>query len=202
MTTPLVALPHPATELGKLKKKRVLLVDTSSAKRDLRAEVMRKLGMEVDCAADIPEARSWWKADLYDLVLISMDKGQGHRDKFCEDIRSASPPQQLAFLVGKPEYLAGSPQADGESSLEENHNNSALFGDERVAPSAYPGDSPKRWGILEASQRISAVRSASHARTKAMRDRPTPARDLETRYAKRPASESRTLDELLREEMQ
>jgi len=88
---------------GELKKKRVLLVDTSRTKRDLRAEVMRRLGMEVDCAADIPEARAWWKADLYDLVLINVEKDGGHRDRFCEDIRSATPRQQLAFFIGKPE---------------------------------------------------------------------------------------------------
>jgi len=49
----------------------------SHAKRELRAEVMRKLGVDVDCAADIAEARSWWRAALYDLVLINMEKGQG-----------------------------------------------------------------------------------------------------------------------------
>jgi len=47
-----------------VKKKRVLLVDTSRAKRELRAEVMRKFGMDVDCAADVDEARSWWRADF------------------------------------------------------------------------------------------------------------------------------------------
>src|SRR5271165_989913 len=86
-----------------LKKRRVLLVDSLSARSNLRSDVMRKLGMDVDCAADIGEARSWWKADLYDLVLMDVENWQGHRDKFCADIRSATPPQQLAFLVGKPE---------------------------------------------------------------------------------------------------
>lgn len=33
-----------------LKKRRVLLVDTCRTKRELRAEVMRKLGIDVDCA--------------------------------------------------------------------------------------------------------------------------------------------------------
>src|SRR5215469_9939375 len=110
MTTPLppVAIPRA------VKKKRVLLVDTLQAKRELRAEVMRKLGIDVDCAADIEEARSWWRAALYDLVLINMEKGQGYRDKFCDDIRSATPPQRLAFLVGQPEYLADSPNAHEE----------------------------------------------------------------------------------------
>ena len=43
-----------------------------------------------------------------------MEKGRGHRDKFCDDIRGATPPQRLAFLVGKPEYLADSPNGDEE----------------------------------------------------------------------------------------
>ena len=55
MSTPLIGLPLSAAVPSKLKNKRVLLVDTSTSKRDLRAESMRKLGMEVDCAADIRE---------------------------------------------------------------------------------------------------------------------------------------------------
>ena len=60
----------------------------------------------------------------------------------------------------------------------------------------------QRWGILEASQRISAVRSQSLARTQASQERPVPARDLEVREVKRAAAESKTLDDLLREELQ
>jgi CheY-like chemotaxis protein len=195
--TPPLAAPIP----GGVKKKRVLLVDTSTAKRELRAEVMRKLGMDVDCAADISEARSWWRADLYDLVLINADKGAGHRDKFCDDIRSATPSQHMAFLVGKPEYLANLPGSDGEAAVPVHHD-VALIGDVKTALSIDLADLSQRWGIMEASRRISAVRSASNARTKAMRDRPTPPRDLEVRHGKRPADEPPSLDDLLREEMQ
>ena len=200
---PLSAIPNA------LRKKRVLLVDSSPTKRDLRAEVMRKLGMEVDCAADITEARCWWKADLYDLVLINVAKGVGHRDKFCDDILGATPPQQLAYLVGHPAYLAASPNADDESGfpLGEDH---IFRGDVRAALSsdALPSDHlltdledrRQRWGILEASRRISSVRAASNAKTRAMRDRPAPPRDTEGRSSK-PTAASITLDELLREEM-
>ncbi len=201
MTTVSVALPLSDPIPGKLKNRRVLLVDTSSTKRDLRADSMRKLGMEVDCAADIAEARSWWRADLYSLVLIDMESGPGHRDKFCEDIRGATPPQQLAFLVGKPGYLANAPNADKESSPD-SYDDLTSKGDVRAALSADLGDMPQRWGIMEASRRISAVRSACSARTTAMRDRPLPPRDLETRESRRAAVESRTLDDLLREELQ
>ncbi len=60
----------------------------------------------------------------------------------------------------------------------------------------------QRWGILEASQRISAVRSASQARAQAAQERLVPARDLENKDGKRVAAESKTLDDLLREELQ
>ncbi|HTT18917.1 MAG TPA: hypothetical protein VMG82_08225 [Candidatus Sulfotelmatobacter sp.] len=118
MNTPLLSLPVSAPIPDAVKKKRVLLIDTSHAKRDLRAEVLRKLGIDVDSAADIVEARVWWKPALYNLVLINMEKGRGQRDKFCDDVRSATPPQRLAFLVGQPEYLADLPNAEEELAAE------------------------------------------------------------------------------------
>jgi CheY-like chemotaxis protein len=198
MNTPVVALPLSAP--AEVRKKRVLLVDASHPKRDLRAEVMRKLGMDVDCAADIAEARSWWRADLYDLVLISMEKGQGHRDSFCENVRSATPPQRLAFLVGEPEYLADSPNADDEL-LAKAGNHRILLGDVKAALSAHLEGLTQRWGILEASRRISAVRSACTARTRAIQVRPAPPRDTDGHASKRTAIAT-TLDDLLRKELQ
>jgi DNA-binding NtrC family response regulator len=199
MNTPLAVLP-PISEnvAASFKKKRILLVDSSSRSRDLRAEVMRKLGIDVDCAADIAEARSWWRADLYNLVLMNMDKGRGHRDRFCEDVRGAKPPQRLAFLVGEPQYLSDSPNAD-EELLADNLDERFLMSDLKAALSIDLKDLNQRWGILEASRRISAVRSACSARTQAMRDRPAPPRDPEGHLSKRTAA---TLDDLLREEMQ
>jgi CheY-like chemotaxis protein len=192
------ALPLAAPIPGAVKKKRVLLVDTSQAKREMRAEVMRKLGMDVDCAADITEARIWWRAALYDLVLINMEKGHGYRDKFCDDLRSATPPQRLAFLVGHPEYLANLPNADNEIPVE-NADNDGISAS-KVAFLSDRGDLTQRWGILEASRRISAVRSASIARTQAMRALPLPPRDSEGRPA-RSSSAPTSLDDLLKEEL-
>jgi hypothetical protein len=200
MTTSVQALPLPDATAVPLKRKRVLLVDSSSSKRELRAETMRKLGMEVDVAADIGEARSWWRADLYNLVLISsLGDEPAYRDKFCQDVRGATPPQQLAFLVGKPSYLADAPSDDLVPS--QPHGNHEISGDVQTALAAtLPGGISQRWGILEASRRISAVRSLSHARTKASQNKPLPPHDLEVRAPKRSA-ETRSLDELLREEM-
>lgn len=202
MTAPMIASPIAEAIPNPLKKKRVLLVDMSAAKRDLRADTMRKLGMDVDCAADINEARSWWRADLYNLVLINAENELGYRDKFCEDVRGATPPQQLAFLVGEPEYLADSPNADGVPPVQKD-DDQERWGDVKAALAADIPGSPLRWGIMEASRRISAVRSLSHARSRALRDRPTPVRDLETRQSKRAAAWSQMLPELQKnEEMQ
>jgi CheY-like chemotaxis protein len=201
VTTPMPRVPFSSPEPAPLKKKRVLLVDASPTKRDLRAETMRKLGMDVDCAADINEARSWWRADRYNLVLINLENELGHRDKFCEDLRGAAPPQQLAFLVGKPEYLSHSPNMDGAPSVQE-EDGPVLCGDVKAALSAdILGGLPQSWGILEACRRISAVRSISDARSKAVRQRPAPPRDLETRYCKHPEAESQVLRELQKDEM-
>lgn len=198
MNTPIVALPLSIPIPSPLKKKRVLLVDDSQAKRDVRADALRKLGMEVDCAADIGEARSWWRADLYNLVLIHSQNDVVLCDKFCDDVRSATPPQQLAFLVGKPEYLADSPNRHGAALMQPDGD---LAGKITAAHSNdVSGSMAQRWGILEACQRISAVRSASGARTKAMRDRPAPVRDPETPRSKRAAAASQALNELLQRE--
>jgi CheY-like chemotaxis protein len=165
------------------KKKRVLLVDTSRTKRDLRSETMRKLGVDVDCAADISEARCWWRADLYDLVLINVEES-APRNRFCDDMRSATPSQHIMFLVGKPEYLANTPLAGTE--LPAPDPDPALWSDVKAALAAdVMGAGAQRWGIMEACRRISAVRSVSEARSRALRNRPAPVRDSEISQAKR-----------------
>lgn len=197
MSAPFFALPTAVPVASDVKRKRVLLLDTSHTKRDLRAEALRKLGMDVDCAADIPEARSWWRPALYDLVLVHMEKGQGQRDSFCDDLRSAVPSQRLAFLVGQPQYLAGSPSNE-ELATKDAGELPAKSEAKGVVP-AGPGGPVQRWGILEASRRISAARSAAVARTQAMRAMPPPPRDPEGRSSKSTAI-STSLQDLLNKE--
>jgi hypothetical protein len=200
MTTSLPELGFSQRIQPPIKRKRVLLVDSSRAKRDLRAEVMRKLGIEVDCAADISEARSWWRADLYNLVLISTENENGRRDKFCEDIRGATPPQQLVFLVGKPEYLADLPNPDAEAPAPEAGDHPLLDDVRTALASRMAANHSQSWGILEACQRISVVRSAADARTRAIQQRPAPPRDSETVRSQK-ASDSQILPQSPREEM-
>jgi CheY-like chemotaxis protein len=201
MTTSLFKLPLSSPVPGPIKRKRVLLVDGSAAKRELRAEAMRKLGMDVDCACDIGEARSWWRADQYNLVLLNMENDLAHRDKFCEDIRAATPPQQFAFLVGKPEYLAESPNLPDASAAQQN-SDTELGGETKTShPNGTSGGPALPWGILEASRRISAVRSVSAARSTALRNRPTPPRDLDVRASRRAEVMSKLASELQKEDL-
>lgn len=179
MSAPIFALPSAVASLPE-KKKRVLLLDASRPKRDLRAETMRKLGIEVDCAADVAEARCWWRADFYDLVLINLHEAVGPRDKFCDDMRKATPAQQIMFLVGKPEYLAVAPNGALAPLLEETEP--ALAADV-MAPLSM--GTSERWGILEACRKISAVRHLSDAKAKAIRERPLPPRDTEMSQSRR-----------------
>lgn len=176
MTTPALALPQPNPDRIPARKKRVLLLDTSQTKRDLRADVMRKLGIDVDCAADVLEARCWWRADLYNLVLIHVAGESDSRDKFCTDLRSATPPQRIAFLVGGPEYLAPAPYSHSDDAPPEPDADAlhkemvaALLAQAAAAPS-------QRWGILEACRKISSVRAVSGARSRALRETPRPSR--------------------------
>jgi CheY-like chemotaxis protein len=175
MTTPIVASPS-STAVGiPAKTKRVLLLDTSQTKRDLRADVMRKLGIEVDCAADVIEARCWWRADLYDLVLINVAGETDSRDKFCTDLRGATPPQRIAFFVGGPEYLAAAPHSDdapAEPDADALHKEMVAA----LLAQASASVSQQRWGILEACRKISSVRAVSEARTRLLRETPRPSR--------------------------
>lgn len=197
MSAPILTLPGAPIPVP-VKKKRVLLLDASRPKRDLRSETMRKLGMEVDCAADVAEARCWWRAGLYDLVLINVQEG-GARDKFCDDMRRAVPGQQIMFLVGKPEYLASEPngaalppEEDGQIESPQQINVSSTGGTPERA---------ERWGILEACRRISAVRNVSDARARAIRNRPLPPRDSEVPQSKRVADHD-LLDQVFPENAQ
>ena len=64
-------------------RKRILLLASYATKRDLRAKILRKMGMEVDCAADIAEARLLWQADAYNLLLVDVRNDSQNLQAFC-----------------------------------------------------------------------------------------------------------------------
>ncbi|HKC70708.1 MAG TPA: response regulator [Terriglobales bacterium] len=140
-------------------KKRILLVVSDDVRRDLRARVLRKLGADVECAADISEARSLWRADFYNLVLFDVVRDARNAEEFCAEVKTAKPPQAVAFLVGKPDYIAASPRSEGPAA-DGDINGHGAWGEvvASLFASACEGLS-RRWGFQEAAWRIAAARS-------------------------------------------
>jgi CheY-like chemotaxis protein len=140
-------------------KKRILLVVSDDVRRDLRARVLRKLGADVECAADISEARSLWRADFYNLVLFDVVRDARNAEEFCAEVKTAKPPQAVAFLVGKPDYIAASPRSEGPAA-DDDINGHGAWGEvvASLFASACEGLS-RRWGFQEAAWRIAAARS-------------------------------------------
>jgi hypothetical protein len=88
------------------------------------------------------------------------------------------------FLVGGPPFLSSTPAPEHGTGEEEN---TAISQSKRAEETpGSPGNGvPQNWGIMEACRRISAIRSVCDARTKAIRNRPEPARDSETSRSNR-----------------
>jgi CheY-like chemotaxis protein len=145
-------------------RRRILLLASYATKRDLRAKILRKMGMEVDCAADIAAARLLWQADAYNLLLVDVPNDSQNLRAFCDEVRGAKPPQTVAFLVGKPEYLAGSPSPDDALAVSV-EGERGPWAEMVVALYANAcGALPRRWGFIEASWRIAATRSLKDPR--------------------------------------
>ena len=151
-----------STFLGKPGGK-LLLLDSNTTTRDLRTRVMQNLGMDVDAAADTAEALLPWRPDFYDLVVVDLRSAPLMAQRFCDEIRSASPTQRVAYFVGKPLYLASSP-GDGEAP--EVHDFGEWGRRVRNLFEEACEQLPQQGSLLEAAWRISAKGSLNDPRTK------------------------------------
>ncbi len=148
----------PGKSRGKL-----LLLDSNTTTCDLRTKIMRKVGLDVDCAADTIQAFLLWRPDFYELVLVDFREAPLVAQQFCSEIRSASPKQRIAYFVGKPHYLSFSPwdgvqTGEGQRDYGEwGHRVRILFADACELL-------PRRGSLLEAAWRISARRSLNDPR--------------------------------------
>lgn len=146
-----------ATHAQALPKKKVLLIVPNMSKRNLRASVLRKHGLEVVCASRVSDARMLWHPLTYDLVLLDARNDHANATELCVEMRSQAPKQRIAFLVGKPEYLASSPAPYEEGFVEEmptrcEENVRQLMTNACEAL-------PRRGGFLEARWRMALARS-------------------------------------------
>jgi len=90
-----------------LADKKVLLIDRCHATREARGAVLRSTGVEVHEAEEIPVARFLWQPDVYALVMLDVRRySPAEALEFYEQIKQASPHEQVVFLVGPPTYLS------------------------------------------------------------------------------------------------
>jgi len=80
---------------------KILLVGDYPGNQKVRAAILKQQGYVVDTVRDAEEARTRWQPNLYDLVLVDVDRNPWAGIKFCQEIcKVASPRQQVALLVG------------------------------------------------------------------------------------------------------
>jgi len=87
--------------------RKVLLIDANQPTRDVRIRVLQSHGVEVRAADSFSGARFLWRPNVYDLILLDVRRHlPGEALEFYEQIKTASPKEHFAFLVGPPVYLS------------------------------------------------------------------------------------------------
>lgn len=139
----------PGTEL------RILLMDANAERRALRKKIMALHGVEVIGASELVEAASIWHRDRYDMVLIDIRRDHYGCMAWRNEIKKEAPKQIVAFLVGKPGYLALEPSPT--SYVAEEHG--AQWGDSlRRAVRQGCELLPQRNSFVEAGWRIAMAK--------------------------------------------
>jgi CheY-like chemotaxis protein len=137
-------------------KKCILLMDTNAERRALRKKIMALHGVDMIGASDLEEAGLVWHPDRYDMVLIDIRRDYHGALAFRDEIKKDSPDQIVAFLVGRPDFVALQP-APG-SYVPEAHG--MEWGESlRTAVRESCELLPQRNGFVEASWRIAAAKT-------------------------------------------
>ncbi len=89
-------------------KKVVLLVDSNSRTRESRAKLFRTLGVTVHSAASAATARTRLASSKFDLILVDLGRDIDDAESLVAEIRQKNRKQRVAFLVGRPLYVASS----------------------------------------------------------------------------------------------
>jgi CheY-like chemotaxis protein len=138
----------------------VLLIDRNSERRALRTKVLALRGIDVVGATDVIEATAIWQPDRYDLILVDIRLDHRSCIAWRDEIKKQKPKQIVAFLVGKPNYLALDPLLGSYVSEEQG----AQWGDAlRLAITNGCESLPQRYGLLEARWRIAAGKKLTGA---------------------------------------
>lgn len=139
-------------------KRCVLLMDTNPERRTLRKKIMAMHGVEMIGASDLEEAALVWHPDRYDMVLIDIRRDYHGALALRDEIKKDSPDQIVAFLIGRPGFVALQPSPG--SYVPEAHG--MEWGESlRTAVRESCELLPQRNGFVEASWRIAAAKRRS-----------------------------------------
>jgi len=156
---------------------RILLMDANAERRALRKKIMALRGVEIIGASDLVEAASIWHRERYDMVLIDIRRDHYGCMAWRNEIKKEAPKQIVAFLVGKPGYLALEPSPT--SYVAEEHG--AQWGDSlRRAVQQGCELLPQRNSFVEAGWRIAMAKKMSgpHAASSSLEEIPITVREV------------------------
>lgn len=105
-TTAANATIKPKLASADLLNKVVLLVDSNPRTRESRAKVLRTMGVTVHSAANAASARARLENSRFNLILVDLGRDVEGAESLVAEIRLKNHKQRVAFLVGKPLYVA------------------------------------------------------------------------------------------------
>jgi CheY-like chemotaxis protein len=155
----------------------ILLMDANTERRALRKRIMALRGAEVTGASDLAEAASVWHRDRYDMVLIDIRQDHHRCIAWRNEIKKEAPQQFVAFLVGKPGYIALEPSPTSYVAEEKG----AQWGDSLLRAIRQSCELlPQRNGFVEVGWRIAVARTVngSHASSASSDETPDTLREF------------------------
>ncbi len=89
-------IPHSPSPLA---NKKILLIESGRAIRDVQAAFLQNYGIQVHVADDIEEARSRCLQHRHDLVALEILGDGAAAEEFCAELKQQNPQQKVALLV-------------------------------------------------------------------------------------------------------
>jgi CheY-like chemotaxis protein len=85
--------------------RRILLIDQSTTKQNLRATILRNYEIEVHTANSVADAACLSRINAYDLILLAAPEHSEEAGALRRQIRAIRPRQRIGLLVGPPTFV-------------------------------------------------------------------------------------------------
>lgn len=125
--------------------RRILLIDQSTTKQNLRATILRNYEIEVHTASSVADAASLSRTHAYDLVLLAAQENSEEAAELCTRLRAIRPRQRIGLLVGPPAFVlelpGGQKPAARRKAVSIRQISPARVVDDLSLPASAPNDS-------------------------------------------------------------